>query len=658
MNTIRFLVILLSLTVLGLGQVPSFKSFNTNQFSTNNFIVSIKDGVLLTNITVRSGASLPDGSTVGGNLISTNSGTTINPTDGFLPYRFDATTFENSSLAVFNTQTNVLLFGRSPVTTSNVFRMKWDGSLLIGGSTPTNITSRTPLLSYTDVSRGDQSLQEIFLQTRNDPTSDYFASFDAIIDAQSVNPRSSLELFAQNNAGTYSDIVLFSDPDANTYIQIQASGSTVRTRMWPNVADDGVRGPYVFDSSAYRTNLTQPMLAVKNFGTNLLTVANNSGYSGAGTLFLSDDGTYKTAGGSGDTLWTNITGYVTMIPGQTATNTLSFVSGAADNATNILFNVDSANTLSASGTLLARFGNAGTNNYVISHDGAVTGGRNTAAVWGSNAEGSTRFLDFRQVSGGDSQSFEYDFGSFHSDFTAPYAYFSFVGDTNDATLTLYSFNGVDTDTIELLQNGLNSQIRIIDGGVPVMDFQPDVASGSAIAYLFDTSNTMTNGDSIVSIKNAGTEQAYVTPLGYYVATKGSAYLAANATSTDATMANLSLSTTVNSGKKYSFKLVIYCANSTAADGAKFDFDGGSATATNFRVHGTGFDSALVASTQTSALATDIAAATITGDSMFTFEGSFEPSASGTLIPRFACNADTTGTLTVYRGSHLIVTEIP
>ena len=137
-----------------------------------------------------------------------------------------------------------------------------------------------------------------------------------------------------------------------------------------------------------------------------------------------------------------------------------------------------------------------------------------------------------------------------------------------------------------------------------------------------------------------------------------AYLAADATVADATLINLSLSANVITGKKYSFTCILFVNNSVAADGVKIDFDGGSATATNFRAHTKITDTALLASTQTSALATDITAATVTGEAEIEVNGSFEPSASGTFIPRFAENVDAGGTLTVYRGSNLILTEIP
>jgi hypothetical protein len=140
---------------------------------------------------------------------------------------------------------------------------------------------------------------------------------------------------------------------------------------------------------------------------------------------------------------------------------------------------------------------------------------------------------------------------------------------------------------------------------------------------------------------------------------GDKYLAANVTNNTTTMSNVSgLSVTVVGGKKYAFRLVLYVSNSTAADGAKVDFDGGTATATNFRGHATVFDSALLLSTQVTDLATDISVTTITGNSKIEVDGSFEPSSNGTFVPRFAMNTAVSGTLTVYRGAHLVVKQMP
>jgi hypothetical protein len=130
----------------------------------------------------------------------------------------------------------------------------------------------------------------------------------------------------------------------------------------------------------------------------------------------------------------------------------------------------------------------------------------------------------------------------------------------------------------------------------------------------------------------------------------------NATTTMATVTGLSV--TLAAARKYSFKLVLYVNDSVAADGVKVDFDGGTATMTTFRAHGTLFDTALLLSSQTSAIATDFAVATVTGDAMVEIHGSMTVNGAGTFIVQAAQNAHTAGTLTIYKGSHLIIEDMP
>jgi hypothetical protein len=130
-------------------------------------------------------------------------------------------------------------------------------------------------------------------------------------------------------------------------------------------------------------------------------------------------------------------------------------------------------------------------------------------------------------------------------------------------------------------------------------------------------------------------------------------LASDATNNTATMSNLAdLSMTLLAGKKYTGKLVIYFADSVAAEGAKFDFDGGSATMTTIRGHGILTDTTQLLSQQVSALATDFDAPTVTGDAMLVVEFSLVVNAAGTFIPRFAQSSHTSGTLTAYKCSSL------
>jgi hypothetical protein len=134
---------------------------------------------------------------------------------------------------------------------------------------------------------------------------------------------------------------------------------------------------------------------------------------------------------------------------------------------------------------------------------------------------------------------------------------------------------------------------------------------------------------------------------------------ADVTNATTTLANLSdLTCTLAAGASLAGKIVLYVSDSLAADGALFDFDGGTATMTNFRAHCTLFDSALNLSTQKSAIATDISAATVTGDAMLECHLSMVVNAAGTFIPRQAQVAHTTGTLTTYRGSNLMLTATP
>mgnify|MGYP001563460718 CR=1 FL=1 len=145
--------------------------------------------------------------------------------------------------------------------------------------------------------------------------------------------------------------------------------------------------------------------------------------------------------------------------------------------------------------------------------------------------------------------------------------------------------------------------------------------------------------------------------GGFIAYPGTSFLAANGTNATATLATTGLSVTVSLGRKYFFEAILFLADSTVADGAVIDFDGGSATATNFicyfEAHGSVTKSISEGSSVT--LATDFSVATVdAGVNMFRVTGSFEPSATGTFIPRYAQVVHTTGTLTIYRGSILRV----
>lgn len=143
----------------------------------------------------------------------------------------------------------------------------------------------------------------------------------------------------------------------------------------------------------------------------------------------------------------------------------------------------------------------------------------------------------------------------------------------------------------------------------------------------------------------------------FVFQDGNKALNADFTSQSATPANLTgLTVTLKAGRKYTFRMVLRFSDSTAADGARFDFDGGAATATDFGVNCQVYDTALLLSQDTTALATDIAPTTTTGASSIKCDGSFTVNAAGTFIPRAGQEAASGGTLTVETGSYLHVTD--
>lgn len=125
------------------------------------------------------------------------------------------------------------------------------------------------------------------------------------------------------------------------------------------------------------------------------------------------------------------------------------------------------------------------------------------------------------------------------------------------------------------------------------------------------------------------------------------------TTTSTVLAASAISVTLAAGQNYSFCATIFCNDSTANNGVKIDFAGGSASATLYRNESVisdagGFNSAQ----QQTALATAIADANITGDTCIRCNGFIKVGSGGTVIIRFAQNSHTTGTLTLYAGSNV------
>lgn len=217
-------------------------------------------------------------------------------------------------------------------------------------------------------------------------------------------------------------------------------------------------------------------------------------------------------------------------------------------------------------------------------------------------------------------------------------------------------NNVETDDLlAKLGNGIDKWNDLpywppgIDGDVQ----GPSSATDNAIAR-FDSTTGKAIQNSSVTISDAGLLTAP------WVQTSGGSRAAADVTTVSITPAAITgLSATLVAGQTYSGRLVVMCAAATAADGFRFDFDGGVATATNFRAMGTIADTASVRPlAMTSALATDLVDTTTTGDAIAVIDFTITCNAAGTLIPRFAKEVDAAGaTNTVYRGSYMLITDV-
>lgn len=174
-------------------------------------------------------------------------------------------------------------------------------------------------------------------------------------------------------------------------------------------------------------------------------------------------------------------------------------------------------------------------------------------------------------------------------------------------------------------------------------------------------NQINSFSSDASFAGATTFAGLATFNGFY-RNAGTKRITANVTNATATMANLTdLTMTLVAGRKYVGRMVVKCADSTAAEGIAFDFDGGTATMTSFAA-GAGLltgGTTVASVTVSSAIATDLVWTTITGETWLTINISFVVNAAGTFIPRVAQGtAHTSGTATVNLGTYLILEDSP
>lgn len=145
-------------------------------------------------------------------------------------------------------------------------------------------------------------------------------------------------------------------------------------------------------------------------------------------------------------------------------------------------------------------------------------------------------------------------------------------------------------------------------------------------------------------------------------TGGRQRVVSDVTNNTTTFGNITgLGFNAGAGRKYTGKLTIKCINSTATEGIKFDFNGGTATMTQFWAA-----AGVLASGGTDTVGTNISTSlagvinftVLTGETVVTIEFSCLINGAGTVIPRFAENSTAVGTATVELGSFMWTEDTP
>ena len=174
-----------------------------------------------------------------------------------------------------------------------------------------------------------------------------------------------------------------------------------------------------------------------------------------------------------------------------------------------------------------------------------------------------------------------------------------------------------------------------------------------LQYLFSsTASTVGTADVGIERLAAGVMASTngSTGTGWFQNSAGEAALESDYTRADATMTSTALSVALLAGRSYRIECCLKIANSTAADGIKVDFNGGTATITTFFAGASFIGSVTAGVVVSEALDTDLTATVVTGTDMMIITGYIEVDGAGTFILRAAEVVDGGGTLTVGAGS--------
>jgi hypothetical protein len=216
----------------------------------------------------------------------------------------------------------------------------------------------------------------------------------------------------------------------------------------------------------------------------------------------------------GASVWTNSAGIVKPAGGQTATNRLQFVSGAADNATNAAVVVDTSASWADTDARLLSLRHIGTNVAGFgTKGGLVLGGPNSETVVSSLLPDTTMFSAHVVSLGDDNENKIYlqTLEDLVNTSGASIALGTSLaeGETNAySRVYLESFSGDGSSSWEILTHSEDDDSALIytqRGGGTGLAFRPELPdSANATAYYFATGQTLsTTGSKIADFVNNG-----------------------------------------------------------------------------------------------------------------------------------------------------------
>jgi hypothetical protein len=238
--------------------------------------------------------------------------------------------------------------------------------------------------------------------------------------------------------------------------------------------------------------------------TNISTVLSGNYTAGSNiTLTTNANGAVEIAstGGGGSQVFTNVSGVIQPAPGQT-TNTLQFISGAADNATNVALVVDTAAAWTQGH--LQNWNNGGTNVAFMDAFGA-----HIRRSDNFTNNGTFSFLDLvdEAVDSNPNADIYLQVDQDQSNPNSTRTGVSYLHtDSAGSFLDMLARDPSTNIVAEILLNCYGGPTFSISGtgGVgqsTLLYFSPEAASGSATPYFSGTSQVMTNGDLLWDFQN-------------------------------------------------------------------------------------------------------------------------------------------------------------